>query len=95
MPRSSGCSEEVTVLSNKYLGRSELELLSLKESISEKLKLSEERNSTDKAIYESMRNEGRVEAEQVWLQSLEISGDKIIQFTEELKQINEALETYQ
>lgn len=82
-------------MSNKYLGRSELELLSLKESISEKLKLSEERNSTDKAIYESMRNEGRVEAEQVWLQSLEISGDKIIQFTEELKQINEALETYQ
>lgn len=83
------------MIDNKYLGRPELELLVLEESISEKLKLSEERNTNDKAIYEAMRNEGRVEAEQVWLQSLEISSDKITKFTEELKQINEALETYQ
>lgn len=88
-------NDPVEPIDNKYSSKTKNELLNEKVSIEEKLVLVKERKEKDETTYANMQKAGRVEAEEVWLQSIRISGEKIEQYTEDLRLINEALKAFE
>lgn len=85
----------VESIDNKYSSKTKNELLNEKAAIEEKLLLVKERKEKDETTYANMQKNGRVEAEEVWLQSIRISGEKIEQYSGDLKLINEALQAFE
>jgi hypothetical protein len=87
--------DPVMPIDNKYSSKTKNELLNEKYAIEEKLALVKERKEKDETTYANMQKNGRVEAEEVWLQSIRISGEKIEQYTDDLRLINDALKVFE